>query len=60
MYSSRIVTTEQVPAKEARLRLAELLDGTLAGRTYEITRGGRPTAVLGPAAPSEETPTDDE
>jgi prevent-host-death family protein len=52
------VTTEQVPAKEFRLRLAEYLDAARSGESIEITRSGRPAARLVPPNPREEN--DDE
>jgi antitoxin (DNA-binding transcriptional repressor) of toxin-antitoxin stability system len=45
MYSSYIVTTRSVPAKELRQRLAEYLDEARSGRSFDITRSGRPTAT---------------
>jgi prevent-host-death family protein len=57
MYASPIVTTETVPSKELRLRLAEYLDRTRSGESFEVTRSGRPAGRLVPPD-LEETPDD--
>jgi prevent-host-death family protein len=53
------VTTEQVPAKEFRLRLAQFLDAARSGESFEVTRSGRPAARLVPPIPREGLPDDD-
>jgi prevent-host-death family protein len=45
----------EIGAFEAKARLPELLRGTAAGRSYVITRRGRPVARLVPARDSERT-----
>jgi prevent-host-death family protein len=56
MYASCIVTTESVPAKQLRARLAEYLDEARSGQTFDITRSGRPAGRLVP--PLEENDDD--
>jgi prevent-host-death family protein len=53
--------TTTVPALEFRRHMAEYLDETRSGRSFEITRGGRPAARLVPPAAfdDEETASDD-
>ena len=41
----------RVPARELARHTARLLDEVLAGETIEVTRGGRPVAVLTPIDP---------
>ena len=47
-----------VPAEAVRRHLAEHLDGVLAGRSYQITRGGRATARLIPVDAEETSDAD--
>lgn len=43
----------RVPVRELARHTARLLDEVLAGATVEVTRGGRPIAVLTPIDPAD-------
>jgi prevent-host-death family protein len=43
---------EEIGAFEAKTRLSELLDRVREGRTYRITKRGRPVAELRPIEPA--------
>ena len=48
------MATTEIGAFEAKTRLSELLEQVGQGRTFVITRRGRPIAELRPVAPREE------
>jgi prevent-host-death family protein len=54
------VSTCPVPATEVRQRFAAFLDEARAGRSFEITRSGRPAGRLVPPAAFDEEETDDD
>lgn len=45
---------EEIGAFAAKTRLSELLENVRLGRTYRITRRGRPIAELRPVPPADE------
>jgi prevent-host-death family protein len=49
--------TEDIGAFEAKTRLSELLEQVSRGRTYRITRRGKPVAELRPIVETKSRPT---
>ena len=48
MATTRVTKTETIGAPDAKTHLARLLRGTAAGRTFIITKRGKPVAELRP------------